>query len=299
MPKLTHLGSGLMLSWVLLNSVHADAPNPANVLPYWPATIMAFYSTDIFAKDSGFVRQIYHDIGDKLHEGDVLAVLDDPELNSQLEKAKAGDQQAQAALEVVHCQIKGLEAELGLMKASFHRVETLFAGQASTAQNLDEAKAKVNVAEANLLTGQAQYSAAEASLAVAHAELMRLQQLVKYDQIQAPFNGMITHRYINPGDLVQTSNGPRNIPLFTLEEIDKLRVVAFIPEGYALHVHKNTSVAITLSNGNGHTYHARITRTAQSLDPKTRTMRIEVELPNPKLLMLPGQYARLSLEEAP
>ena len=135
-----------------------------------PATIQAFFVTDLYAKDSGYVSQVNNDIGDHVKKGQVLAVIEDPELQAQFDKAQAAVQQAKAALEVAKRQLAGMQADLTLQQVTLKRQKELFAGKAATAQTLDEAQAKQGVSSANVETGNAKITLAEADLQAAKAE---------------------------------------------------------------------------------------------------------------------------------
>src|SRR5262245_8362674 len=147
-----------------------------------PATIQAFFVTDLYAKNAGYVSQINFDIGDHVKKGQVLAIIEDPELQAQFERAQAAVAQAQAALNVAKRQLAGLEADLVLQKATLERQKELFAGKAATAQTLDEARAKEGVASAAVETGKAKINLADADFQAAKAEANRLQALLEYDK---------------------------------------------------------------------------------------------------------------------
>lgn len=260
-----------------------------------PATVQAFFVTDLYAKDSGYVTQINYDIGDYVKKGQVLAVINDPELGAQFAKAQAAVQQAKAALEVAKRQLVGMQADLVLQQVTLKRQEELFAGKAATPQTLDEAKAKAGVSAANLETGKARITLAEADIQAAKAEADRLQALLQYDKIVAPFDGVVTRRLVNPGDLVQSATTTRTTPLFTVQELDVVRVFADVPEASAWWVRPGLPAEVRLYNPAGGAFHGEVTRSATALDPATRTMRVEIDLPNPEETLLPGMYAQVTL----
>jgi RND family efflux transporter MFP subunit len=261
-----------------------------------PATIQAFFATDLYAKDSGYISQINADIGDHVKKGDVLAVIDDPELQQQYARAQAAVQQAKAALEVTRRRLVGLQADRTLQQVTLKRWEQLFVGKAVTNQQLDEQRAKENVSSANLEVGKADVALAEANLLAANVDQQRLQALVDYTKIIAPFDGIITRRLVNPGDLVQAATAARPVaPLFTCQEIDVVRVFADVPEASAAAMRPGAPAEVRLYGSSGRALRATITRVAGALDPATRTMRIEIDLPNPDESLMPGMYAQVSL----
>jgi multidrug efflux pump subunit AcrA (membrane-fusion protein) len=260
-----------------------------------PATIQAFFVTDLYAKNAGYVSQINYDIGDHVKKGDVLALIDNPELQAQFERAQAAVAQSRAALDVAKRQFAGMEADLVLQRLTLERQKELFAGKAATAQTLDEARAKEGVANAAVETGKAKISLAEADLQAAKAEADRLQALVQYDRITAPFDGVVTRRLVNPGDLVQSATATRTAPLFTCQKIDVVRVVADAPEASAASIRPGTPAEVKLFDAGETTIRGSVTRVATALDPATRTMRVEIDLPNPDEKFQPGMYARVTL----
>jgi multidrug efflux pump subunit AcrA (membrane-fusion protein) len=263
-----------------------------------PATVQALFTTDLFAKDFGYVSRVDSDIGDHVQEGQVLAVIDDPETLAQYDKVRAGVQQAKAALAVAQRQLIGLQADHTLQLLTLKRQKELFAGKAATAQTLDEANAREQSSEANAETGQANIALAQANLQAAEAESQRLQALLQYTKIVAPFTGVVTRRLVNPGDLVQAATGTRTAPLFTIQQLDPVRVLADVPEASAVDIHPGRSATVKLYEGPERVLHGAVTRVASALDSATRTMRVEIDLPNPEETILPGMYAEVSFEPA-
>ncbi len=190
----------------------------------------AFFVTELYAKAYGYVSQINVDIGDHVKKGQVLAVIEEPELEAQFDKAQAVAQQAKAVLEVAKRQLAGMQADLALQQVTLKRQRELFAGKAATAQTLDETQAKERVSNANVETGKAKITSAEADLEAAKAEVQKLQALLQYDKVVAPFDGVVTKRLVNPGDLVQAATsartGTRADPLFICEKSSTGRPVS-------------------------------------------------------------------------
>jgi multidrug efflux pump subunit AcrA (membrane-fusion protein) len=264
-----------------------------------PATIEAFWATDLYAKNAGYIIQINNDIGDHVRKGQVLAIIYDPELAAQSKSAHATVGQARATLDVAKRQLAGLEADLALQRVTLQRLKELFVGRAATAQTLDEAQAKEDVSSATVETGKAKIAKAEADLKSAKAEAERYQTLLEYNEIVAPFDGLVTRRLVNPGDLVQAATSTRTTPLFTCQKIDVVRVFAFAPESSASGIRPGTPAEVRLYNPAGPTIKGAVTRVANALDPSTRTMRVEIDLPNSDEKLQPGTYARVTFTIAP
>ncbi len=260
-----------------------------------PATVQAFFATDLYAKESGYALQVNADIGDHVKAGQVLAVIDNPELKLQLLRAQAAVQQSNAALEVAKRRLIGMQADLTLQQVTLKRQEQLFAGKGVTAQQIDEQRAKQSVSNATLEVGRADILLAEANLQAAMADMHRLEALLQYTKIVAPFDGVVTKRFINPGDLVQAAISTRpTTPLFTCQKIDVVRVFADVPEASATAIRQGLPAQVRLYGPAAQTIKGSVTRIAASLDAATRTMRVEIDLPNPDEKLLPGMYAQVS-----
>jgi multidrug efflux pump subunit AcrA (membrane-fusion protein) len=293
------------------------------------ASVEAFWSADQCAKDTGYVSDVKADIGDVVTKGQVLAIIDDPELQQQLlsaqamlaarqqavKAAEAAIRQAQTAVDVAKRQLAGLEAEQNLAEVTLKRQEELFAGKAATGQQIDEVRAKSAVAaaatdvggakiaasEADEQSAEANRAVADAQVQVAAAEAQRLQTLVDYTKIVAPFDGVVTRRMVNPGDLVQAggaghgAGGGGGGAMFTCQKLDVVRVICDVPESNAMNVHIGDDAAVQTGGASGQVVHGSITRISSAVDPHSRTMRAEIDLPNPQRKLLPGMYAQVTL----
>ncbi len=284
----------------LAASLMADASLAATPAVVAPASVQAFYVTDLYAKEAGYVSQINVDIGDHVKTGQVLAVIDDPELRQQDAKAQAAVAQASAALVMAKRQFDVLQAELALEHITVKRQEDLFAGKALTDQQIDDARSKAQVSSMDAEVGRAKIAVAEADLRSASAEQQRVKALLGYNRIVAPFDGVITRRTLNPGDLVQAATASRTLPLFTCQQLDVVRVFADVPEANAAAIAPGTTAQIQLYGPTGpNTLQATVTRIAKALDPASRTMRVEIDVPNADERLLPGTYAQVTMDPGP
>jgi RND family efflux transporter MFP subunit len=278
---------------------NSAASQPATTLDA-PATVQAYFATDLYAKESGYALQVDADIGDHVKAGQVLAVIDNPELQMQFVRAEAAVQQANAALEVAKRRLIGMQADLTLQQVTLKRQEQLFTGKAVTNQQIDEQRAKESVSSAALQVGRADIALAEANVQAATADMHRLQALLQYTKIVAPFDGVVTRRFINPGDLVQAATSTRpTTPLFTCQKLDVVRVFAEVPEASATTIRQGWPAQVRLYGPAAQTISGSVTRIASALDAATRTMRVEIDLPNPDEKLLPGMYAQVSFGPAP
>jgi multidrug resistance efflux pump len=297
----------------------ATAPSPIVAI----ATIEAFWSADQYARIGGYVADVKADIGDRVKKGQVLAVIDAPELERDVaaaqatlaarrEAATAAEavvRQAQALLGVAQKQLAGVRAEAELAEVTLRRQQQLFETKAVTEQQLDDARAKTAVArasadvaaariasaEADLATAKANAAVAEAQVQVAAAEAEKSATLASFARITAPFDGIVTRRLVGPGDLVQGGTATRSTPLFTCQQVDTVRVFCEVPESGATSVAEGAPAEIVTPGLPGQILKGTVTRVATSLNPSTRTMRVEIDLPNPQGTLHPGAYAQVTL----
>jgi multidrug efflux pump subunit AcrA (membrane-fusion protein) len=298
----------------------APATKPAAVV--LPASIEAFEVADQYAKVGGYVSEMKVDIGDHVTRGQLLAVIDVPELAQELDEAKAtlaarqklrmasqaSVVQAQKMLDVAKSQLASAHAELELADVTLKRQQELFEGKAITDQQLDDVKARATTARANAAVAQAKIAAAEADVAsaeanlgvataqveVAKAQVGKSQAMFDYTRIVAPFDGVVTRRLVNRGDLTQVA-GNHTMPLFTCQRLETVRVFCDVPETSVPGVHPGDTVEVKLYGPLGQTIPASVTRIATALDPQTRTMRAEIDLPNPLEQLRPGMYAQVTI----
>ena len=296
-----------------------------------PGQLVAAETTSIRAKIAGYVRMVGADIGDAVKKGQVLAELYVPELEAELrqkaaavEQAQAKKAQAEAAVEVVlaaltssdakltevHAGVKRVEADLARWQQEYRRVEQLFNERAQTGTLLDETgsklrsaessrdevRARVRSAEAAIIEARALLDqaradvvAAASTIEVAREEARRVESMLGYTKIEAPYDGTITRRDVDTGHL--TRPGSDAPPLFTIARTDVVTVTLDIPETYATEVNKGDRATVKLQAMKGRIVEGTITRTAWALDAKTRTIRAEIDIPNPGGKLRAGLYA--------
>jgi RND family efflux transporter MFP subunit len=297
-----------------------------------PGELEAYETTPIHAKIAGYVQNVSVDIGDEIKKGQVLAELWVPEFAADLqekravvEQAQAKKAQAEAAVKVaqaavtraearvaeVQAGVKRVDAELTRWQLEDHRVTQLFEERAQTGTLLDETHNKLHSAEAARDEIRAQVKSAEAALNEARSELdkarsdvvaaassvdvareaaRQAEALLEYAKIVAPFDGIITQRNVHTGHL--TRPGSDSPPLFVAARSDIVRIAVNIPETYATDVDPGDPAVIDLQAMKGRTVEGKVTRTAWALDPKTRTIRVEIDIPNPGGRLRPGLYAK-------
>ncbi|HZC95088.1 MAG TPA: efflux RND transporter periplasmic adaptor subunit [Bradyrhizobium sp.] len=265
------------------------------------ATLEAFEETDLFANVSGYLSDVRVDIGDHVKAGQVLAVIDVPEMIQQLAEAEAQFASKKSSLESASRQIDHSKANLALMNALAKDRDQLGQGRGFISdRTLDQVHANADIAKADLGVAEANRALAANQVDVAAATVERIKTLLGYTQIVAPFDGVVARRLVNRGDLVQAATATRTTPsagsLFTVQRIDTIRVFCDVPENDVPHLHIGDPATVKPAGFDSEPFIGKITRFSMRLDPETRNMRTEIDLPNPKERLYPGTYAEVSLE---
>jgi RND family efflux transporter MFP subunit len=260
------------------------------------ATLEAFETADLFAKVTGYLSDVRVDIGDHVKAGQVLALIDLPEMEKQLAEDQAQLASKQSALETARRQVEHDNASLVLQDITLKRQAALFKDGWVTAQAFDEASANAKIAKANLGVSEANLSLGAHQVDLAAATVERTKTLLAYTQIVAPFDGVVARRLVNRGDLVQPPTGTLMTPLFTVQRIDTIRVFCDVPENDVPQLHVGDPAIVKPIGFTGKPFIGKVTRSSLRLDPATRNMRTEIDLPNPEERLYPGMYAEVSLE---
>ncbi|WP_124380279.1 efflux RND transporter periplasmic adaptor subunit [Ralstonia sp. SET104] len=250
--------------------VNTIAPKPANANRELtlPGTLQGYVESPIYARTSGYVLRWFKDIGAHVDKGEVLALLDTPEVDQELNQAQAVRNQA--------------AARRALAQTSLTRWQSLRQKDAVSQQELDERTSAANQAQADL--------------AAAEANVRRLQELQGFRRVVAPFAGVVTKRNVDVGALVNAGNAGANRELFTLAQTDPLRIYLYVPQAYSQQVKTGQDVAVTLSELPGQTFHGTIARASGAIDATTRTLQVEVQLPNKDGHLLPGAYVQVAIK---
>jgi RND family efflux transporter MFP subunit len=237
-----------------------------------PANTQAFIDTPIYARTNGYLKHWYADIGTHVHQGQVLAEIETPELDQQVQQAQSDLATAQA-----NQQIAQITAE---------RWKKLLAKNAVSQQEADQATSD--------------FSARQSALSSAEANVRRLQQLQGFEKVYAPFDGVITARNIDIGSLIQAgdSNSPR-AELFHMASTEKLRLFVPVPEVYANSVHNGDHIVVTSDAAPNEKFTGTIVRNSDAIDISSRTLNVEVDVLNQDRKLLPGQYAFVHLPIPP
>ncbi len=260
-----------------------------------------FQDVDVMAKVAGYVRDIRVDIGSHVKTGDVLAVLEVPEIQDELQKAKAGVAGAQANVVTAQADIQRAEAAAKIAHLSYQRVNDVATKNKGLVprQDVDVAQSRDAEAIAQLASAKSELQAAEDSKAAADSEYARAGAMMQYATIRAPFDGIVTKRYANTGSMIQAgiSSETQAMPLVRLAQYDVLRLTLPVPVTDAAEIKDGESVDVIVSNPS-RTIRGKISRYAGSVQMATRTMDTQVDVPNADGSLLPGMYAEVHLHLA-
>ena len=257
-----------------------------------------YQEIEMHAKVTGYVRKIKVDIGDRVKTGQVLAVLEVPELMAQLRGAEAGVRHSQQEVMRAQNELTRDEAQFTALHANAVRLDQ--ANQARPGliaqQELDDAQAKDRASAAQVESAKAALSAARQQLEVAQASNSQMAAMSDYTRIVAPFDGVITWRYADTGALVQAGTTASNSqPVVKLAQVNVLRLRIPVPESLAATVRIGLPADVTVP-ATGEHFTGKVTRFTDALDRSTRTMQVEIDVPNDKYRLQPGMYANVALQ---
>ena len=246
--------------------IHATAEKGQEDLVL-PGTMQAYVESPIYARTSGYVKKWYHDIGTRVRAGEPLADIDTPEVDQQLSQARA--------------ELATAQANANLSRITATRFQELIKTDGVSKQEVDNAVGDL--------------AAKEAIVNSAEANVRRLQELEGFKRVAAPFSGVITRRQTDIGQLVNAGNGGASQELFSLSQTDPLRVYVNVPEAYAPSIHAGLPAYLELTQYAGKKFEGKVVRTAESIELASRTLRVEVDVPNHAGELLPGGYAQVHL----
>jgi len=243
----------------------AEKPDEELVLP---ATLQAYEESPIYARTNGYLLHWYKDIGSRVKQGELLADIDTPEVDQELLQARATRQQ--------------VAAQLDLAKINADRYVNLRKTDSVSQEEADQQTSG--------------YQQAQANLAAADANVHRLEELESFKHVYSPFNGVLTKRTVDPGALINAGAGAAGRELFDIARVDPLRVYVSVPQNYSPAIKTGASAAVTLQEYPGQKFVGTVVRTAQAIDPTTRTLLTEVDVPNKQGQLLPGSYGEVHFQ---
>jgi RND family efflux transporter MFP subunit len=258
--------------------------------------IEAFQETPLYAKITGYVRKWGVDIGDRVQKGQVLAELHVPEMEVEVRQKGAAVRQAEAQVRQSRAAVLTAQAQLERSKSQYARLERAGQGGVLDRESVEETRLGYEASKAALEKARADVAVAEAQQEVAKANRDYAQTMLQYTQIRAPYDGVVTQRNVNTDDFVQPGGiGAKGLPLYVVDQIDPVRVFVNIPGAEAAWIKDGDPVSLRLQGAGGQLYQGKVTRNARSLDPRARTLRTEIDLPNPKGRLLPGMYVQAAI----
>jgi RND family efflux transporter MFP subunit len=241
------------------------ATEPASDELVLPAQLQAYVESAIYSRTNGYLLRWNKDIGSKVKKGELLAEIDTPEVDQELSQAKAAQQQT--------------EAQLQLAKSTAERWANLRKTDSVSQQEADQQASA--------------YSQATANTAAAEANVRRLQQLESFKHVYSPISGVITRRNTDVGALITAGSSGTGKELFDVAQVDPLRVFVSVPQTNAPSIRAGLPAHIELREYPGQKFSGKVVRTADSIDPATRTLLTEIDVPNPDGRLLPGSYAEV------
>jgi RND family efflux transporter MFP subunit len=247
-----------------VNVLHASRGEPVSSVTL-PGMTQAYSESPVYARVNGYVRTWYADIGTPVRKGDLLAEIDAPDVDQQLSQARA--------------MLSQTEANLQLAKITAARYQDLIQTKSVSQQEVDQNNQ-------NLAAQQANQQAATANVG-------RLEQMQGFEKVYAPFDGVITERKTDFGDLINAGNDGTGRELFRVSQISMIRVFVNVPEEYSEQIVNGATTTMDLTELPGKQFSGRVTRTSNAIDPASRTLLVEVDVPNPSGQLLPGAYANI------
>ena len=258
---------------------------PGQTTPYDQAAITA--------RATGYIAERFADIGTRVKKGDKLVHIAAPDLDRQLDQAVAQLGQVQAALAQAKAQVDQADANLKNSNTTFSRTTALLQRGYETVQNRDNQQTTILSQQATLETSQAGVKVAEANIQAQQAMVARLRTLTAFEDVAAPFDGVVTTRNIDTGDLVNADSGT-STPLFSMARDDVLRVSVQVPQSAAVSMHDGVEAAVTVSQLEGQIFHGRVNRSSEALAASSRALTVEVDVDNRRHELRAGLFVNVT-----
>jgi RND family efflux transporter MFP subunit len=239
-----------------------------------PGQTSAWHASTIYARVNGFVGKWYSDIGDNVHKGQVLALIETPDLDAQLAAARA-------QLNAARAQVESRKAEAEFARTTYDRWRDSPKGVVSEQERAQK--------HADYDSAVAHLESAKADVALDQARVEQYLAMSQFKQVTAPFDGVITERHIDIGNLVTAGSTSATTPLYVLTQNNPMRVFVDVPQSAAADM-TDLPAEVRPVNGTGEVYTAKVTRTSEALEQRSRTLRVEVDLDNAQQKLVPGMY---------
>ena len=260
--------------------------------------LIPFQEVEVMAKVAGYVQRIAVDVGDTLRQGQLIASLEVPEMKDDVTRASASYQRFQAEVTRARREVQRAKAQQRMTKLTYDRLADVAKAQPGLVaqQEVDDALGRNQIAEAQVAAAESALAVSEEQIKVTEAERSKAETLMRYTQVTAPFDGVVTKRYANNGAMIQSGVGSQTqaMPLIRLSQHSRLRLILPVPESAAGLIERGSTVEVMVPSLN-RTFAGTVTRTTNQVDTTTRTMHTELDIPNPKGTLIPGMYAEVSL----
>jgi RND family efflux transporter MFP subunit len=259
--------------------------------------LVPFQEIDVYAKESGFVKDLNVDYGSRVLKDQVLATLEIPELQLQVKEDDAAVKNAAAQIPHAQDELNRMQAQQKVLQLQFDRLNSVAQSRPGLVaqQEVDESEGKALASAAQVEAAKSNLQSAESVLAAAQAKREHDQALFDYSKITAPFAGVVTQRFANLGTLMQAgTNSSTAQPLVRLSQDDLFRLVIPVPESYVKFIHLGDSVSVNVPSLS-RTFPGKVARFSVDVREDTRTMHTEVDVPNPSRVLLPGLYAEATI----
>lgn len=263
-----------------------------------PARIEAFQQSTVYSRVSGYLGRVAVDIGDRVREGQVLARIDVPELADEYRVLEAKLDTSQAQREGAVADLESARAQSGLHEVTFRRVEAVRDQEPDVMpqQAVDEARARHESARAAVRAAESKIERIDKDQNEIKASMKRLNTLIDFADVRAPFAGVVTERFVDPGLLLQAGTSSRTVQrIVTVADMDRVRIFLDVPESEVPYVEVGDPVTLNVDAIPAKGFKGKVTRFARVLDPATRTMKTEIVMPNPDWALRPGMFGRAAL----
>ena len=248
------------------------------------------------SKVAGFVKQIQVDIGDRVEQGHLLAVIDVPEMQDDLAKSEAALKRYTAEVARARDELERARSAHEIADLSYKRLSAVMKSKPGLVaqQEVDDAHSRDLVAEAQIRAAQSALAASEEQVGVAKADVDKIHTLLVYTRVTAPFPGVVTKRNADTGSMIQAGTSPNATPLVRLSQTSLLRLILPVPESAVPHIRVGEPVEVRVPSLN-RSFPGKVARFADKIQMSTRTMDTEVDVANPGLVLKPGMYAEVEL----
>jgi HlyD family secretion protein len=308
-PALSLLGLGGYLHWRTFADAAETQQEQKNFVPQvrtetarkidapmeltLPGQTEAFDVANLYPRATGYVAERLVDIGSHVQAGDLLLRIDAPDLDQQLEQAKAQLGQNQAVVLQAQAQVQTAQANTKLANLTKYRETTLAKQGWKPVQTADNATANLSVQTAGIANAEAGVAVALANLKAQQATVDRMQALTAFEQVKAPFEGVITARNVDKGDLL-TQDSASGKPMFRIARDDVLRIAVYVPQSSAIGIHDGVETQVTVPEMPGRIFKGRVARSSVALQAASRSMLTEVDVPNQDGVLRPGLFVNVA-----